>query len=132
MVILYFDGVSFHVGSVIVSNRIRCHNYSDNIEYVTPSVLAEVDMEFQRISQWSLDHLRDTSIELEKNYNQFMQTKPPGLDCEFSSITESTFNTCIVHVLLLCSQFCFYVHVMYVIIRPIARTCTVRIFFFII
>ena len=63
-------------------SKVRCHNYADNIECVTPSLFAEVEMEFQHINQWSLNLLRDTSIEMEKTYNQYMERKPPGLDCE--------------------------------------------------
>lgn len=61
---------------------IKCDNYGDNIEYITPSLLAEVETEFNHVNRWSLDLLRSTSIEMESVYNQVMKNTPPGIDCK--------------------------------------------------
>ena len=63
-------------------SSVRCHNYAEDIEYVTPSLLAQVEIEFQHINQWSLDLLRTTSVEMEKTFNQISEYKLPGLHCK--------------------------------------------------
>ena len=75
-------------------SSIRCQNYTANIEYVTPSLLAQVELEFQSISKWTLNLLRTTTIDTQQNFDYVLENKPPGVDCKLLHIY-CTMCTCI-------------------------------------
>ena len=46
-------------------------NFSSNIEHVTPSLLAEIEIEFREINKWTLQQLRQGVIHIRNFFDHF-------------------------------------------------------------